>query len=333
MSVRGRRMEEIKVPRRRLGANGPTVPVFALGSWNTWDRMTGEEAVAIIDRAVETGAAFFDIAYYNMGPHEEHSRTDILFGEAIRASGHRRDDFMVCGKLWLWNYPELQFREQIHTSLERSGLDRFDTVVVGDYFATPDMKRVVSEVNLLIDEGLIGSWGINNWQLAHTEEALAFASAEGLVPPSFAQLKYSVVRRAMAEGEGYGRLFASGALGLQASDCLEGGILSGRGVPNRKIGADVGTIREQIYATAPELARIAREFDATPVQLALAFCLENPATANVLFGASRLQQLEDNLGALPLAERTKGRIREALPHLWLDRHVSPEGVWPGPKAG
>lgn len=320
-------MPGIDVPKRQLGRKGPLVPAFALGSWNTWDRMSPDEAVTMVRRAVEVGAAFFDVAYYNMGPHEEHSRTDILFGEAIRAAGVARQDYQVCGKLWLWEYPKLNFRQQIETSLERAGLDRFDTLVVGDYFGTPDMEPVVAGVNELIADGLVDSWGINNWHFVHVRQALDFADAAGLVGPSFAQLKYSVVRRSMAEGNEYSALFADGTLGLQASDCLEGGILAGRGVPARKIGADVGAIRERIYAVAPKLKAIAGEFAASPVQLALAFCLANPHVANVLFGASRLEQLEDNLGAIALLNQAGDRIRPALADLWLDQHVRSDGVW------
>ncbi|WP_029041871.1 aldo/keto reductase [Cucumibacter marinus] len=318
-------MSDINVPTRKLGPDGPEVPVYALGSWNTWDRMTRDEAVAIINRAVEVGAGFFDIAYYNMGPHEEHSKTDILFGEAVREAGLKRDQYQLCGKLWLWNYPELKFREQIEESLERAGQDRFETVVLGDYFAEVEMARIVDAVNEVIEAGLIGTWGINNWLLSDTHKALDHASANGLVGPSFAQLKYSVVRRSMAEGEGYGALFRDGRMHLQASDCLEGGILAGKGKPQRKIGHDAGDIREKIYEAAPKLKEIAAQFDATPVQAALAFCLAYEPTANVLFGVSRLEQLEDNLGAITLAEQHGDALRNALNDLWLDRHVSPDG--------
>lgn len=318
-------MAETTIPTRKLGRGGPEVPVLSLGSWNTWDRMTPDEAVAIIRRAADAGCAFFDVAYYNMGPHSEHSRTDILFGEAIAASGLKRADYLVCGKLWLWNYPQLDFRAQIETSLERARLDRFDMVVVGDYFGEPDMERVATEVNTLIAEGMIGTWGINNWIVKDTRKALDFTQANGLVPPSFAQLKYSIVRRTMAEGAGYGALFESGELALQASDCLEGGILAGKGTPERKLGADVGSIRDKIYAAVPEIKSIAAQFGVSPVQLALAFCLAYGPTANLLFGASRLSQLEDNLGAVELARTRGDALRAALDHLWLDTHVPAEG--------
>ena len=310
-----------------LVPGGAPVPPLALGSWNTWDRMDQDEAVALIRRAVELDAGFFDVAYYNMGPHAENSTTDILFGRALRESGVARDDIVLCGKLWLWDWPNQGFRAQLVESLERAGLDRFDTLVVGDYLDAPDLPRLVRDVNALIAEGLVGSWGINNWRIEHTREALAEAEARGLVGPGFAQLKYGIARRAMAEGEAYGPLFADGTLTLQASDVFDGGILATGRMPERKIGADVGGIRDRIAAVYPEVARVADGFGVTPAALGIAFCLSNPATANVLFGASRLAQLEQNHAAVALARDHGAEVRTALADCWVDRDVRADGVW------
>lgn len=321
------------VPTRRLGPGGPEVPVFALGSWSIWDRMEPDDRVALIRRAAEVGAAFFDVAYYNMGPHAEASRTDLYFGEAVREAGLAREDYLLCGKLWLWEYPEVGFAEQMLTSLERIGVEKADTVVVGDFFGELDVRRVVAEVQAEIDAGRFDSWGVNNWPIASLHLALEFAEAEGLTPPTFAQLKYGLVRRTMAEGEHYGRLFDEGRLALQASDAFEGGILVGKTSPTRKIGADVGGIRDEIVAAYPRVAEIAASLDATPAQLGIAFCLANPATANVLFGASRLEQLEDDLGAIGLLDRVGAEaLREATAELWLDRDVDADGTWAPPGA-
>lgn len=315
--------------RRPLGPGGPLVPPLGLGSWNTWDRMTPDEAVGMIRHAVRADAGFFDVAYYNMGPHAENSTTDIRFGEALRASGVDRADVFLCGKLWLWDWPNQGFRAQLEESIARAGIDRFDAVVVGDYLVQPDMERLVGDVGDLVADGLFDTWGINNWVIDDTLRALDAAAAADAVPPSFAQLKYGIARRAMAEGEPYGRLLREGVLGLQASDAFEGGVLLGR-VPERKIGADVGGIRQRVAAAAPEVARIASSFGATPAQLAIAFCLANPHAANVLFGASRLAQLEENLGAIHLAGARGGEVREALAHLRLDDAVSADGRWAPP---
>lgn len=317
---------------RQLGPTGPVVPPLALGSWNTWDRMEQHEAVEMIQLAAAAGAGMFDVAYYNMGPHAENSKTDILFGRALRASGVPREDIVLCGKLWLWDWPAQGFRAQLEESIERAGIDRFDTLVVGDYFAPLDMPRLVADVGELIADGLVGSWGINNWVIDDTREALRVAGEAGVAGPAFAQLKYSVARRSMAEGAPYRALFEAGTLALQASDVFEGGVLLGRS-PQRKIGADVGGIRERIAATAPAVAAVAREFGATPAQVAIAFCLACDATANVLFGASRLAQLESNLAAVQLAADHGDALREALSGLQADEEVAADGRWaPAPPA-
>lgn len=318
---------ELMVPRRRLGLNGPEVPLFALGSWNTWDRMEFDGAVALVTRAVEVGAGFFDVAHYNMGPHAEQSKTDLIFARAVREAGIAREQYILCGKLWLWDYPAQGFAAQLDESLSRLAVDRADLVVVGDYMERPDLKAVVSDVAELMRQGRFGGWGVNNWTAADLLEAIAFARSEGMPAPCFAQLKYSVVRRSMAEGPEYAGLFETGEFSLQASDVLEGGILAGKLTPARKIGADPGQIRERIKDAAGRFAAVAADFGASAPQLAIAFCLSHPAVANVLFGVSRPEQLEDNLKALKLFEAHGAEIRRVLAELWLDQAVPTDGSW------
>ncbi|GAA3058042.1 aldo/keto reductase [Actinokineospora globicatena] len=315
------------MPVRPLGPGGPQVSLFGLGSWNTWDRMTPEDAVVLLRRAVAAGVTLFDVAHYNMGPHAEQARTDIIFGEVVRAAGLDRADYHLCGKLWLWEYPTTSFEQQMTTSLERIGTDRADSVVVGDYMSPPDIERIVTDVNEQIRAGRFAVWGVNNWVAADLARALDFAAAEGMVGPIFAQLKYSIARRTMAEGPFYLPHFTEGRLALQASDVFEGGILAGRKFPERKIGADPGGIRDRVRAAADVVAEVAKAHDATAAQVAIAFCLLNPAVSNVLFGVSRLEQLEDNLAAIRLADEHGPALRTALDPLWADKAINADGSW------
>ncbi|MDR2998151.1 MAG: aldo/keto reductase [Microbacterium sp.] len=318
------------VPTRRLGPHGPEVPTFALGSWNIWDRISRDEAIALVLRAQQASAAFFDVGNYNMGPHAEGARTDILFGEIVREAGLLREDYLLCGKLWLWDYPNTSFADWMRESLDRIGIEQADCIVVGDHMAPVDIRQVV-DVQAEIDAGRFQSWGINNWPYEEALLALDFAEAEGLTAPAFAQLKYGLARRSMAEGTYYGELFRQGRMSLQASDIFEGGILVGKTRPQRKIGADVGGIREAIIDSWPRVQEIAVEAEATPAQLNIAYCLANPATANVLFGASSVAQLDDALGAFDVLERVGAeRLRELCADLWVDRDVNPDGTWAPP---
>ncbi|TCO59870.1 aldo/keto reductase [Actinocrispum wychmicini] len=309
----------------RLG--GIATSRFGLGSWNTWDRMDFDDAVSLIRTAVDNGVTLFDVAHYDMGPHSEGSSTDVIFGQAVKAAGIPRDDYQLCGKLWLWDYPRTGFAHQLDTALTRIGVDKADIVVVGDYFESPDIPRIVTEVAEQIRANRFQGWGVNNWAAADLDKALTFATTEGLPTPTFAQLKYSIVRRSMAEGPHYGNHFTSGRLTLQASDIFEGGILLGNKTPTRKIGADPGGIRDSVKAAADTLTQIAKDFGATRSQLAIAFCLSYEPVANVLFGVSKLGQLMDNLGALRLWAEHGPEIRAAVDNLWLDRAVNPDGTW------
>lgn len=317
-----------RVPRRRLGVDGPEVPLLALGSWNTWDRMDRDDAAELLRLAVDRGVDLFDVAHYDFGPHAENAVTDVLFGQAVRDAGLARDEYLLCGKLWLWEYPASSFAEQLKRSLGRIGTDRADMVVVGDFMERPDLRAVVTDVSELVRAGRFASWGVNNWSAGDVLFACRFATAEGLVPPTFAQLKYSLARRSVPEGVPFGKLFADEGLALQASDVLEGGILAGKLDPRRKIGADPGGIRDRIRAAFPELRRIADRFGATPAQVAIAYCLANPAVANVLVGVTRSTQLEENLAALGLCARRGDELRDAVAGLWLDKDVvDPSASW------
>ncbi|WP_245993187.1 aldo/keto reductase [Xylanimonas allomyrinae] len=304
------------------------MPPLGLGSWNTWDRMPQDERVAVVLRAVEAGAAFFDVAGGDAGRHAERPTADIAFGAALCASGVAREDIYVCARLRTGGRPRRSLRQQVKEALDRTGLDRFDAVVLagvatgevagGRRGAGESHRRrtevcvIVAEADDLVREGLAGAWGVGGWAAGATLAALDAARLDGRSPPVFAQLAYSIARRADAEGEAYRELFEARGLGLQAVNVLEGGILAGNLMPTRRIASDAGGIRGRIVRAYPDVERVARDFGATPAQLAIAFCLAYEPTVNVLVGASRLAQLESNLAAVRLARQHGTRVRAAL---------------------
>ncbi len=315
------------IPQRRIGRDGPLTGVLSLGSWHTYDRMDFREAVTLVRTAVDSGITLFDVGVYGF-PGATPVYTDVLFSAMVRAAGIKREDYLLSAKLWLEGYPEYNLRDQLDNALFRAGVEHADLVVLGDLRREDtDLHQLVLDLNELREAGLIRQWGVNNWSAGTIKALHDFAAAENVPGPAIAQLKYSVARRSIPDGEPFKQVFGELGVTLQSSDIFEGGILLGKNSGARQVGRDPGDIRERIAASAPELAKIATELGTTPAQLCLAFTLTHPANTTTLFGATSTAQLEDNLGAVDLVERVGAEeLRGLVEPYWADRDVvDPEG--------
>ncbi|MCI0157604.1 aldo/keto reductase [Leifsonia shinshuensis] len=316
-----------RIPTRPIGASGLETGVLSLGSWHTYDRMDFTDAVELVSSAVEHGVNLFDVGVYGFRGMQPPVFTDVLFSAIVRAAGLPRERYLLSEKLWLEGYGEGGFRPQLEHALFRVGSEYADLVILGDLRRDDlDLRDLVVDLAGLAESGLIRAWGVNNWSAANLQALIDIAAAEGVPGPQLAQLKYSVARRAIPDGEPFARLWEQG-LAMQASDVMEGGILAGNAAPGREVGRDPGAIRERIVAELPAFVALADELEATPAQLAVAFSLTHPATATTLFGASRLEQLLANLEAVALVERVGAEtIRARVEPFWADRGVvDPEG--------
>ncbi|MFD4960697.1 aldo/keto reductase [Microbacterium sp. NPDC058389] len=314
------------IARRRIGASDLETGIFSLGSWHTYDRMDFGDAVAMVRAAVDAGVNLFDVGVYSF-PGLPPVFTDVLFSAIVRAAGLRRDEWMLSSKLWLEGYGADGFRPQLENALFRVGEEHADLVVLGDLRdSAVDLRTFVLDLAGLAEAGLIRAWGVNNWSATTVQRLIDIAAEEGVPGPQLAQLKYSVSRRSIPDGEPFARIWQQG-VSLQASDSLEGGILAGKTSPTRQVGRDPGDIREAIVASVPAFTEVAEALATTPAQLGLAFTLTHPAVATTLFGATSLAQLNANLAAADLVERVgAARIRELVDPFWADRdHVDPEG--------
>ncbi|MFT4230402.1 MAG: aldo/keto reductase [Microbacterium sp.] len=312
--------------RRPIGTSGLEASVFSLGSWHTYDRMHFGDAVAMVREAVDAGVNLFDVGVYaaaGMPP----VFTDVLFSAIVRAAGLERDEWMLSSKLWLEGYGPEGFGPQLENALFRVGEEYADLVILGDLRdCAVDLRDLVVDLAGLAEAGLIRAWGVNNWSAATVQRLIDLAAEEGVPGPQLAQLKYSVARRSIPDGEPFQPLWGQG-LTLQASDVMEGGILAGKSSPTRQIGRDPGGIRERIVAHVPEFVSLAESLDAAPAQLAIAFTLTHPALTTTLFGATSVEQLRANLAAADLVARVgAATLRELVAPFWVDRGVvNPEG--------
>ena len=307
------------MPMTALGRSDLRVSRLALGSWRTYERISRDQGVRVMRAAREAGINFLDDARYNDETGHAPLPTgysEVVFGELFRATGWRRDEVVVSNKLWWEFWPDQSPAQELAGSLARMGLDHVDLIYSG---ALPDgvgVDDAVGMITELIRAGAARAWGTFFWSPEQMERAWQIADREGVPGPVATQPPYSLVRREVVDDPAMRRLAADRGVAIVASYTLAGGILTGKYDEDPGAGRAAGMIGQPQWASAVaagrELAELARDIDADPASLAMAFALLDPSVTTVLFGATRPEQISANLGALALAERLTPGERDRL---------------------
>lgn len=293
---------------RQIGKSDLKTSVLSLGSYQTYSRMEYRDVVSLVRRAAELGINLFDVAHYRTAPH-----TEVVLARALRDAGLKRDQIMIMDKVWWYDNDEPTLEHQLDELLFRLDTDYLDVIMCYGMRPGRDDPAATARLNAgFVTSGKARAWGGLNWSAKDLRIAHETCVAEGLPTPQIVQIKYNIARRHIIESEEYTRLRAETGISIHASDSLEGGILAGSLVRERVLGRDPGNVREEIIALVPRLREVADGFGCSMAQLAIAFCIANPQTASLLFGASRIGQLEDNVGAVALAEKHGDAIVAAL---------------------
>jgi L-glyceraldehyde 3-phosphate reductase len=295
------------LPHRPLGASGLEVSIFALGSWQTYERIPREQGAAVLRAARECGVDFLEVARYNDTTGRAPIPTgysEVVFGEVFRASGWPRDEVLVANKLWWEFWPDQTPAQELDASLQRTGLDHFDFIYCDPPPDELPMDYVVTAVTDLVAEGKVRAWGIVNWQADRVGEAGAIADRLSVPPPCAAQLPYSLVSRSWVEDPAMTQALTLCGANVVASYVLAGGILSGKylepGASGRMADQLDAPEWEEAIAVADELHARATSEGTSAAALAIAFALSNPDVATVLFGATTPEQVRENVLAADL---------------------------------
>ncbi|KAK6837716.1 hypothetical protein RU639_001292 [Aspergillus parasiticus] len=310
---------------RRLGNSGLFVSVFGLGGWMTYGGYVGKEkAFACMKQAYECGINFFDTAeVYADGESE------IVMGEAIRKYGWKRSDLVVSTKLY-WGTGNGQnpitnnglsrkhIIEGTRASLDRLGLEYVDLI----YAHRPDrltpIEETVRAFNFVIEKGWAFYWGTSEWSADEIQEACGIAKSLGLIAPIVEQPCYNMLERQLVEGE-YQRLYARCRLGLTTYSPMQMGLLSGKynnahdaPPPGSRFAESQDdyalTIRgrygndwwSSMIQKINKLTALSERLGFKMSQLALAWCLKNENVTAVITGASRPEQIVDNIQSLKI---------------------------------
>jgi voltage-dependent potassium channel beta subunit len=299
---------------RRLGSAGLKVSELSFGSWVTFKGQLDEShAAELMKRAYESGVNFFDNAEVYAGGDSE-----ILMGRALKRLGWRRSSYIISTKFFwgLHDGPNEKdtlnrkyLMQAIDGSLARLHVEYVDLV----YCHRPDpetpMEEVVRAMSDIISQGKALYWGTSEWSAEQILEAWEVADRRNLHRPQMEQPQYNVLVHERVEKE-YAHLYEKIGLGLTTWGPLRSGLLSGKYLEGEPVGSRVslpgyGWLRERWNEQEREivlgLKRIASEVGCSLSQLCIAWILRNPNVSTVILGASRLDQLEENLAATHVA--------------------------------
>ena len=195
--------------------------------------------------------------------------------------------------------------ESIHASLKRLGLDYLDIYYCHRHDPDTTVQEVVQTMDILVRQGKILYWGTSQWDTFYLLRAIIFAKQNGLIPPMVEQPKYNLMNRGRVEND-LAPVCREYGIGLTTFSPLYGGILSGKyneGIPENSRAAleDMAWLKDRItpevVAQVRKLTDIARGLGATTAQLAIAWLLRRKEVSSVITGATRLEQLDENLAA------------------------------------
>jgi aryl-alcohol dehydrogenase-like predicted oxidoreductase len=287
------------------------VSEVGLGSWLTYGGSVDETtAIACMRRAYECGVTFFDTAnVYSRGRAEE------IFGRGIR--DFDRDAIVLATKVYfpMGDGPNARglsrkhIRAQIDASLRRLGVEYVDLYQCHRFDARTPLEETVQAMDDLVRAGKILYWGVSEWTADQIAAACALARARGWAEPISNQPQYSALWRRVES-----RVFPTCqeyGLGNVVWSPLAMGILTGKYASaaqpptgSRAAGSAAGMMED--YFTQPILDAVARlqplaqRAGASLAQLALAWCLREGVVSSVIVGASRPEQVDENVAASEL---------------------------------
>jgi aryl-alcohol dehydrogenase-like predicted oxidoreductase len=215
----------------------------------------------------------------------------------------------VANKLWWEFWPEQTAADELDGSLGRMGLEHVDLIYTEPPPAGLELAELVEQVVGLISTGKARVWGLLNWAPEQIAEGTRVATSLGMPAPCAAQLPYSLVRRDWVEDPGQVEALRAAGASVVSSYTLAGGTLTGKyadGEGGRMEGSRDDPAWQNAFKTGEELRAFADEHGESPASLAIAFALANPIVASVLFGATRPEQIAQNLEAVDLLDRLTG---------------------------
>ncbi|HAL17600.1 MAG TPA: aldo/keto reductase [Anaerolineaceae bacterium] len=307
---------------RRLGRSGLKVSEISLGTWITFGNQIDQQAaIDLIHTAYDQGINFFDNADMYAG-----GQAELVMGKAIKDLP--REALVISSKVFWPTTPGPNGRglsrkhvmESIHASLRRLGTDYVDLYFCHRYDPDTPLEEVARVMDDLVHQGKVLYWGTSEWEAQQIAQVVGVCRQFGLVPPSMEQPQYNMFHRRRFE-EDVAPTCRELGMGLTTFSPLYQGILTGKynqGIPegSRASMEDLAWMRDRItperLAKVRSLTAIAQELELTTGQLALAWILRRKEISSVITGATRLEQLDENLAAAEAVDLLTNEVLERI---------------------
>ena len=311
---------------RYLGRSGLQVSELSLGSWVTFStQLDVDVAMDCMAAAYEVGVNFFDNAESYAG-----GKSEEVMGAALKELKWRRSSYLISTKIF-WGLNDginekntlnrKHLIEGINSSLARLQLEYVDLIFCHRSDPTTPIEETVWAMHNIVEWGKALYWGTSEWSAAEIVHAIEFAEKYHLHKPVMEQPQYNMFERGRFSNE-YVRFYKDYGYGSTTWSPLASGLLTGKyndGIPENSRGTLKGydwlsghLTDQQKIAKVKALEPVAKDLDCTLSQLALAWCLKNPFVSSVITGASRVEQVHENMKAVDVVARITAEILEKI---------------------
>ncbi len=316
---------------RRLGKSGLRVSELSFGSWVTFNKQVDSKlAEKMFGICFDAGINFFDNAEgYEAGESE------VVMGNALKSLNRPRDSYCVSSKVFFGSnknptptqigLSRKHVTEACHQAMKRLQVDYLDLYFCHRADPETPIGETVWAMHNLVTQGKILYWGTSEWTADEISEAYEFAFENNLTPPTMEQPQYNLLDRKRFEIE-YAPIFEKYEMGTTIWSPLASGALTGKyleGIPEgsraslkgyewlkkHMIDSDRGKARmEKVYKFIP----IAEELGTNLTKLAIAWCLLNDNVSTVILGASKPEQLKENIESLEVIPLLTEEVQKKL---------------------
>ncbi len=325
---------------RRMGRSGLQLSVLSFGSWVTFHKQINDNSAdELMGIAYDNGINFFDNAeVYALGESEK------MMGRVLKAKNWDRTSYTISSKAFFgWRGKENKpnqtglsrkhLTEACHEALQRLQTDYLDLYFCHRPDKNTPIEEVVLTMNHLIQQGKILYWGTSEWSGVELMEAHRVAQHYRLIGPSMEQPQYNLFERNKIEND-YLEVYKNVGLGTTIWSPLAAGLLTGKynnGIPEGSRLAIEGFdwlkerwIMQDKIEKVQKLQSLANELGCSLPALSIAWCIKNPNVTTAILGATKKEQLIDNLTALKAVELLTSEVISKIEAIMQNKPVLAE---------